>query len=644
MKSVLRALVYLVAAILLLVLGLAAYLSFSFDINDHRDRLTAEVERLTGRPLTIGGDISLSVFPWLGIEAEALSLGNLPQFGEAPLARVERIEARARLLPMLRGEFEVERIIIDGLALALIRTADGQENWATPTKRGNDGTSPGAVTDTASAAGGTRGLAGLALAIGTLELRSARIGFTDLQAGARHVIDALDFTSAAIQPGTPFPLQLAFNAESSSTATGAERLQAELTLSAQANLDTAAQRLTLAGLEIASRIAGAGVPGGSLTHKLQGTASIDLATGAVAVEDLVLALDDSRIQGRIALTDPAVPELQFDLHADRLDVDRYLPAQAAAAPPSPGAAAAAGGRAATASPQAAATANTLVAQGRLRIDTLRASGLTISAFDATVSADKGMIRLEPLSARLYGGSYQGKVALDTRRQPPRLSLDESLQGAELAPLLQDLTGAAARVTGRADVRARLQADAGEADVLKRSLAGRIELRVRDGAIKGVNVAQMMREASARLRGETAPASGANQTDFTELSANIDAARGVLRNDDLAMSSPLLRIGGAGSANLLSETIDYRLRTSLVATLTGQGGAELDNLRGVTVPIRITGSFAQPAFALDLDALIADTLRDKARGKIEEKLREKLPAPMQEQLPDKLREGLGRFLR
>lgn len=643
MKAVLRLLMYLVAAILLLALGLAAYLNFSFDINDHRDRLTAEVERLTGRPLTIGGDISLSVFPWLGIEAEALSLGNLPQFGEAPLARVERIEARARLLPMLRGEFEVERIIIDGLALELIRTAAGQANWATLVEHGSDSPSPDAATDNASAAGGTQGLARPALAIGTLELRSARIGFTDLQTGARHVIDALDFVSAAIQPGTPFPLRLAFNAESGSTAS-AEGLRAELTLSAQANLDTAAQRLTLAGLEIASRIAGAGIPAGSLAPKLQGTASIDLATGAAAVEDLVLALDDSRIQGRVALTDPAAPALEFYLHADRLDVDRYLPAQAAAAPPSPGAAAAAGGRAAAASPQAAGTPNTLVAQGRLRIDTLRASGLTISAFDATVNADKGIIRLEPLSARLYGGSYQGKVALDTRRQPPRLSLDESLQGAELAPLLKDLTGAAARVTGRADVRARLQADAGEADVLKRSLAGRIELRVRDGAIKGVNVAQMMREASARLRGETAPASGANQTDFTELSANIDAARGVLRNDDLAMSSPLLRIGGAGSANLLSETIDYRLRTSLVATLTGQGGAELDNLRGVTVPIRITGSFAQPAFALDLDALIADTLRDKARGKIEEKLREKLPAPMQEQLPDKLREGLGRFLR
>lgn len=643
MKTSLRLLLYLVAAVLLLVIGLAAYLNFSFDINDHRDRLTTEVERLTGRPLEIGGDISLSVFPWLGIEAEALSLGNLPQFGESPLARVERIEARARLLPMLRGEFEVERIIIDGLALELVRMPDGQENWATPAAHEDRSPAAGATSDTASAAGDGRGLAGLALAIGTLELRSARIGFTDLQAGARHVIDALNFASEAIQPATPFPLRLAFNADSGGTAAGAEHLRAKLTLTAQAKLDTAAQRLTLSGLEIVSEIAGGGIPGGTLAPKLQGTASIDLATGAAAMEDLVLALDDTRIQGRIALTDPAAPALQFDLHADRLDVDRYLAAQGAPAPPSPGAAAAVAGRAAT-SPQSTDTANALIVLGRLRIDTLRASGLTISALDTTVRADKGMIRLEPLSARLYGGSYQGKVGLDTRRQPPRLSLDEALQGAELAPLLQDLTGAAARVTGRADVRARLQADAGEADVLKRSLAGRIELRVRDGAIKGVNIAQMMREASARLRGETAPPGGANQTDFTELSATIDAARGVLRNDDLAMSSPLLRIGGTGSANLLSETIDYRLRTSVVATLAGQGGEGLDNLRGVTVPIRITGSFAQPAFALDLDALIADSVRDKAREKLEEKLRDKLPAPLQEQLPGKLREGLGKFLR
>lgn len=644
MRPLLRLLMFVVAAILLSIVGLAAYLNFSFDLNDHRDRLTAEVERLTGRPLEIGGDIGLSLFPWLGIEANALSLGNLPQFGEAPLARVGRIEVRARLLPMLRGEFEVERIIIDGLALELVRTADGQDNWTLPAARGTARPPPGAGTDTRSAASPARDLAGLALAIDTLELRAARISLTDAQAGTRHVIDALNFASESIKSGAPFPLRLAFKADSGSAAAGAERLLAELALTAQARLDTAAPRLTLSDLEIDSRIAGAGIPGGKLALKLQGTASLDLATGTAAIDDLLLAFDDTRIQGRIALTDPAVPALEFDLHADRIDVDRYLAVDGASAPPSPGAAAVAVGQAAAASQPAPDTANTLVAQGRLRIDTLRASGLTISALDTTARADRGLIHLEPLSARLYGGSYQGKLALDTRRQPARLSLDESLQGAELAPLLQDLTGAPARVTGRAEVRARLQADAGAAEVLKRSLAGRIELRVRDGAIKGVNIAQMMREASARLRGETAPASGANQTDFTALSATLDAAGGVLRNDDLAMSSPLLRVGGAGSANLLSETIDYRLRTSVVATLAGQGGEDLDNLRGVTVPIRITGSFAQPAFALDLDALIADSLRDRARQKLEERLQEKLPAPLQEQLPDRLREGLGRFLR
>lgn len=642
MRPAVRGLLLAGALALLGVAGLAAYVGLSFDINDHRHRLTAEIERLTGRPLAIEGEIGLSLFPWLGIEASALSLGNLPQFGPAPLARIERIEARARLLPMLRGELEIDRILIEGLALALVRTQDGEANWATPAAHRNAPVSPAAGANARPPAQDGPGLTGRALAIGRLELRSARIDYTDLQAGTHHVIEALDFSSAAIRAGASFPLQLAFRADSGRSDAGAERIQAELSLRGEARLDADAHTLTLSELGIESRISGASIPGGVLAPTIQGRASIALGTGAVTIDDLVLAVDQTRLTGLIALTDPGAPALRFDLQADRIDLDRYLSAQGAPAASSPGIAAAAGGQAPAAAAQGPRTADTLVADGRLRIDTLRASGLTISALDATLRAAEGVVRLEPLRAQLYGGRYEGRIALDTRRQPARLSLDETLSDVELAPLLKDLTGAAPRVTGRGDLRARLQADAGAAEVVKRSLDGRIELRVRDGAVSGVNVAEMMREASARLRGATAPAAGASQTDFTELSATLLAAGGVLRNDDFAMRSPLLRASGAGSANLIGETIDYRLRTSVVATLAGQGGDDLGNLRGVTVPIRITGSFAQPVFALDLDALIADTVRNRARERLEEKLRGTLPLP--EQLPDRLREGLGNFLR
>src|SRR5690606_16279739 len=108
----------------------------------------------------------------------------------------------------------------------------------------------------------------------------------------------------------------------------------------------------------------------------------------------------------------------------------------------------------------------------------------------------------------------------------------------------------------------------------------------DGAIKGINVAHYLRQAQARIKGEPAPEMNeANQTDFTAMSGTAKIANGVVQNNDLDLRSPLLRVGGEGSANLPQETIDYLVRASVVASLSGQGGKGLEQLKGVTVPIR-----------------------------------------------------------
>lgn len=222
-----------------------------------------------------------------------------------------------------------------------------------------------------------------------------------------------------------------------------------------------------------------------------------------------------------------------------------------------------------------------------------------------------------------------------------MSADESLSGVQIGPLLRDLTGESERLTGSANLRAKLQATGNDADAMKRSLGGNAEFRFADGAVKGVNIAQYLREAQARLRGQPVPAeSGPNQTDFTELSGTLQIANGVVRNDDLKANSPLLRVAGNGSADLGSERIDYRIRASLVGTLEGQGGAERDALRGVTVPIKVGGTFDKPSYALDVETLVAENVKAQVRERVEEKVQEQLKGGAQ----DSLRKGLEGLLR
>ena len=103
-------------------------------------------------------------------------------------------------------------------------------------------------------------------------------------------------------------------------------------------------------------------------------------------------------------------------------------------------------------------------------------------------------------------------------------------------------------------------------------------------------------------------------------------QGVVRNQDLVLKSPLLRIAGQGQADLVSERIDYTLNTTLSATAEGQGGKELTDLKGITIPIKVSGTFDDPSYAPDVAGLAkakAERALEKNKEKITEKLKEKL---------------------
>ncbi|MGH8574459.1 MAG: AsmA-like C-terminal region-containing protein [Gammaproteobacteria bacterium] len=227
-----------------------------------------------------------------------------------------------------------------------------------------------------------------------------------------------------------------------------------------------------------------------------------------------------------------------------------------------------------------------------------------------------------------------------------MSLDESLSGVQIEPLLLDL-GGEAKLKGRADLKARLTASGADGDRMKKTVTGGGAFTVRDGAYKGVNLGLLARQGKALLdtaRGKgTKSVEGSTQTDFSELSGTFTVDGGVIRNDDLAMKAPLLRLAGQGTANLGSERIDYTLNASLVETSKGQEGKDTEKLDGVTVPIRVTGTFDEPRFVPDLTAVAKqraqveiDKQKKKLEGKVEEKIKQKLGDDVGGKIKDLLR--------
>jgi AsmA protein len=160
--------------------------------------------------------------------------------------------------------------------------------------------------------------------------------------------------------------------------------------------------------------------------------------------------------------------------------------------------------------------------------------------------------------------------------------------------------------------------------MKRTLSGDLAFAFTEGAVKGVNIAALIRNAQAKLQGQPAPAqSEPNQTDFAELSGTAKVNNGVIKNNDLSLKSPLLRMTGEGKVGLPDESIDYLLTTKIVGSLEGQGGRALQELKGVAIPIRIGGTFSKPTWTPDLGAAVGDAVKEKAKKEIEKKSKDLL---------------------
>lgn len=374
--------------------------------------------------------------------------------------------------------------------------------------------------------------------------------------------------------------------------------------------------------------------------------NLEAGTNAARLNTLQIKLDDSLLGGDLQVQNFADPAINFDLNINSMDLDRYMAPPAEAEGESPQEQPVAGEPGVPVG-LPVETLRGLNVKGRLNVGQLKVANLTTSQVLLQVDAQNGLVRLDPLRADLYSGQAEGKVSIDVRGKEPKLQVNKRLSGIQAEPLLRDLLEKDV-LAGTGELSMNVTAQGVTAEAMQRSLDGNAAFTFTDGAIKGFNVARMIREARARLQGESLPeADVPNETDFAELKGTATITDGVIVNEDLSAKSPLLRITGQGTVNLPQEQIDYLVKTIIVGTLKGQGGRELAELQGIPIPIRISGSLADPRFAPDLQAALSEQAKQRVEQEIEEQkeeLREKVEETIQEKLGEDVKEQLKGLFR
>ncbi|WP_303807800.1 AsmA family protein [Aeromonas rivipollensis] len=401
----------------------------------------------------------------------------------------------------------------------------------------------------------------------------------------------------------------------------------------KARLDQGLQLVEVSDAVLAARLSGDSLPRPQMNLKLAGFARAELDKQTITLSNLVMGADDALLSGSGAVHLGAVPKVDFDLKGEKLDLDAWLgqaaPAKAAAAPAAPAKggdkeAAPAAKALSTMEPDLAALKRVDLA-GRLQLGSLRLKGLDLSAVDLQLALAGGQLSLKQFSAAVAGGQVTASGVLDARQQPARYQVHKRVQGVDVRPLLQTLAQND-RLEGKGDLEVQVQGTGLSEQALRSQMQGKLSLRLSDGALHGINLAQMIREARATLTGKGADqVKEARKTDFSALTANFQIANGVARSDDIQLLAPALRVKGQGQSALVPETLDFLFLTSVVESSKGQGGKSVDELKDVTIPVRIGGHWQAPSYRLDVKELLGNNkvLEEKARKEAERGLKKLL---------------------
>lgn len=330
----------------------------------------------------------------------------------------------------------------------------------------------------------------------------------------------------------------------------------------------------------------------------------------VAINGLNVKVNGSQIKGALSVSQFAKPLYSFDLDIDQLNLNDYV----TQAP----------------SQQTKTTGDEVIdltalkalnANGSLRIGKLSYGNTKLENVRIDLKADDGVATLAPFSASLYGGSMQGSLNVDAR-ETTSIGFKQSMRNIAIGPLLENTINND-MLSGTGALNIDITTQGNTVNTFKKNLAGTSSLALADGAVKGIDIAGKIREIKNKvnvLKGKALESASdeKQKTDFSELTATFAIKNGIAHNNDLSMKAPILRLAKGdsfGDINIGNETINYTARPTIVKSIKGQGGENLDELAGISIPLKISGSFAAPKFGLDTQAIVTGLAKSQLLEKV-----------------------------
>ena len=285
----------IVVGVVLLAVVALGILTLVLDTETIKERVIVRFEQKTGHTLRIDAPIEWSIFPWLGLKLEKVTVGNAPGFGDEPLAAIDVLDVKVGLMPLLEKRIAVDTVVLKGVDINLVRNREGQANWESLTA----GKEAGSESDERAAPSGQEGGAEeFQIDLKGIELDDLDLDYVDAQKGAAYHLEDLDVRIGELKPGTPVLVEL-----STKLALQEPPLAGRVSISTEVTVSGDSRRIDLSALAIELHAEGKGLPEGGVDLKMAGNLALDRQADRLAVSDLSLAGPQVDITGAVSVSD-----------------------------------------------------------------------------------------------------------------------------------------------------------------------------------------------------------------------------------------------------------------------------------------------------------------------------------------------------
>ncbi|MCD8547170.1 MAG: AsmA family protein [Aeromonadaceae bacterium] len=601
---------YLLLCLLLLIGGGLVTTVWLINPEQFKPLIIEQVKASTGRDLLMQGPIRFTLFPRLGLFLEDVALQNPAGFPAGNTLAFAEASVDLALLPLLEHKVAAGRLKVSGARLSFITLADGRTNL--------DGllgaTEPAAVPEK-GAQPTTEGDSAYPFSLAGIDFTDGALSIDDHLTGKQWRLKDVTLQADALALGRPIPVSVGGEVQAKQ---GTVRLESQATLTLSPDL------ILLDKWQAKVAVTGDGISPLLQQMSLAGQLRYQPADKLLAWDSLELTAGPWHCQGELSLRQQAIPVVRFALRSPAFDT-AWLAGKGDAEVTS-----SAQGKAATEVPAQEPDLSGLQGldlAGTLRLDSLQLGKLPFKQVELALNLQNGLLDWQQRSASLFEGKVSAPGRLDSRQTPARLSLQPKVQGIAITKLSQALLGRAP-LSGQGQLEGRLTAEGLTPAGLRRSLSGNLAVQVTQGAVRGVDLAALLRQAKAGVKGLLGGSQDQGETAFSSLGAQALLTRGDVKVENIKMVSPLLQVAGAGRTHLVKQSLDFKLDATVIGDLPGLG-----DLKMVTVPLRITGRWEQPKYSVELGRL----LESRAKALLEQSV---LPAGSRPKLGNPLKGLLG----